>query len=90
MGWLQAKAGLEGIPHGRQPVQQSMPEPRRASPPRASPPRTSPKPRPRSSSPAKPTAVTLQIQVPQGAAPGSTLQVQAPDGRRLERPTGGV
>eukprot|EP00435_Cladocopium_sp_Y103_P060943 s2085_g22.t1 len=130
-GWLQAKAGLEGI-RGRGPTQQSMGQrmdPRSASPPatgaRSSPrrpqrsdarrpsaevrrpsidgrrpsagsvppqrrrekPRTpSPSPQPAFVPPAAPVRqpVTLQVQVPPNAPPGSTVQVQAPDGRTLQ------
>lgn len=127
-GWLQAKAGLEGI-RGRGPTQQSMGrmDPRSASPPadtagaRSAPRRSQrdgrrpsadarrpsvgsappqqrrPEPPPQrrlepSPSPSPPAfvpppvrqPVVLQVQVPPNAPPGSTVQVQAPDGRTLQ------
>jgi len=127
-GWLQAKAGLEGI-RDRGPAQQSMgrndarsasppvANPRRqqrstdarrpsggAAPEREEPRRREPSPAMRqapASHPPRPSAsqpppraapqvapvrqpVTLQIQVPPNAVPGSTLQCQAPDGRVVQ------
>lgn len=135
-GWLQAKAGLEGI-RGRGPTQQSMgqrmdprsasppadrsagaagaagarssqrrshgdarrpsadarrpsvgsvpPQQRRPEPPSRRPePSPSPSPQPAFVPPPVRQPVTLQLQVPPNALPGSTVQVQAPDGRTLQ------
>jgi len=125
LGWMQAKAGLEGL---RGPAQQTMQPPRRESPapvpqpkwqqqqqrrlsgsrePRPQQPEPAPAPARRQNSmpreerrqsqerrsspqpapviqPVARAPVVLQIQVPPGVGPGSTLQARAPDGRVLQ------